>query len=343
MKEFPTNPTAHAPSPSEIASWCLAAAALLLVLWLHLLPALLAGLLVYELVHVLAPLLQRHLFDRRSRLVAVVVLSVLVVALLTAAIFGMVAFFRSDAGSLPALIQKMADIIEGTRNALPPWLVESLPTTADALREKLVHWLREHAPELQLAGREVGRGLVHVLVGMIIGAMVSLREAAPAHASKPLARALIERIERLGDAFRRIVFAQVRISVLNTIFTSIYLAAVLPLFGIQLPFTKTLIAVTFLAGLLPVVGNLISNTVIVIVSLSQSPQVAIGSLVFLIAIHKLEYFLNARIIGSRIRARAWELLVAMLAMEAAFGLPGVVAAPIYYAYLKQELGERGLV
>jgi len=30
-------------------------------------------------------------------------------------------------------------------------------------------------------------------------------------------------------------------------------------------------------------------------------------------------------------------------MEAAFGLPGVVAAPIYYAYAKQELTVRGLV
>jgi hypothetical protein len=33
----------------------------------------------------------------------------------------------------------------------------------------------------------------------------------------------------------------------------------------------------------------------------------------------------------------------MLAMEAAFGLPGVVAAPIYYAYAKAELTGRGLV
>ena len=33
----------------------------------------------------------------------------------------------------------------------------------------------------------------------------------------------------------------------------------------------------------------------------------------------------------------------MLAMEAAFGLPGVVAAPIYYAYLKDEVSSRGLV
>ena len=95
----------------EIASWCLAAAALLLVLWLHLLPALLAGLLVFELIHVIAPLLRRHVSDQRSRLAAVGVLSTLIVGLVTAAILGAAAFFRSDAGSLPALLQKMADII----------------------------------------------------------------------------------------------------------------------------------------------------------------------------------------------------------------------------------------
>ena len=99
----------------------------------------------------------------------------------------------------------------------------------------------------------------------------------------------------------------------------------------------------FVAGLLPVVGNLISNTVIVIVGLSYSFGVALASLVFLIVIHKLEYFLNARIIGTRIQARAWELLVAMLVMEAAFGLAGVVAAPIYYAFIKDELKSQGLV
>ncbi|HJX66371.1 MAG TPA: hypothetical protein VJ860_20740 [Polyangia bacterium] len=47
--------------------------------------------------------------------------------------------------------------------------------------------------------------------------------------------------------------------------------------------------------------------------------------------------------GSQIRARAWELLIAMPIMESAFGLPGIVAAPIYYAYLKDELAARQLV
>jgi predicted PurR-regulated permease PerM len=71
--------------------------------------------------------------------------------------------------------------------------------------------------------------------------------------------------------------------------------------------------------------------------------VALTSLVYLIIIHKLEYFLNARIIGSHIRARAWELLIAMMVMEAAFGIPGLISAPIYYAYLKDELRMRRLV
>jgi predicted PurR-regulated permease PerM len=331
------------PDFPEIASWCLAAAALLLVLWLHLLPALLAGLLVYELVHVIAPLLQRRFFSRRSRLAAVLALSTLIVGLVTAAMLGAMEFFRSDAGSLPTLFQKMADIVEGARGALPAWLVESLPIGADELRAALSHWLREHAPEVRLVGTEAGVAFAHILVGMVIGAMVSLREAAPAEAQKPLARALVERATRLGESFRRVVFAQLRISALNTVFTAVYLVVLLPLFGVHLPLTKTLIGVTFVAGMLPVIGNLISNAVIVVVSLALSPYVAFASLVFLIVIHKLEYFLNARIVGSQIHAHAWELLLAMLAMEAAFGLPGVVAAPIYYAYAKQELADRGLV
>ena len=47
--------------------------------------------------------------------------------------------------------------------------------------------------------------------------------------------------------------------------------------------------------------------------------------------------------GSKIKARAWELLLAMLVMEAAFGMAGLIAAPIYYAYLKEELAARGLI
>ena len=37
--------------------------------------------------------------------------------------------------------------------------------------------------------------------------------------------------------------------------------------GLPIPFASTLVAATFVASLLPVVGNLLSNTMIVVVSL----------------------------------------------------------------------------
>jgi predicted PurR-regulated permease PerM len=179
---------------------------------------------------------------------------------------------------------------------------------------------------------------------MVIGASVSLHEeAATTGRMRPFAAALSLRVSRFAHAFRQIIFAQVKISAINTVFTGIFLAGILPALGVHLPLTKTLVAITFLAGLLPVIGNLVSNTLIFIVGLSISVYVGLGALVFLIVIHKLEYFLNARIVGTRIRAQAWEILLAMLVLEVAFGVAGLIAAPIYYAYIKNELSDAGLI
>ncbi|MEI8162994.1 MAG: AI-2E family transporter [Betaproteobacteria bacterium] len=324
-------------------SWLLAALALLLVLQLHLLPALLAGLLVYELVHLTAPLLESRLSGPRAKQAAVIFLAATVVG---AAVLGTVlavGFVRGDSGSLAALAQKMAEILENSRQSMPDWLVGALPDSVDGIKTTVVLWLRQHAAEVQSLGKEAGLVMAHVLVGLILGALLALREAGGERVTQPLAAALTERACRLADAFRRIVFAQVRIAAINTAVTALYLAVLLPLFGIHLPLTKTMIVLTFFAGLLPVIGNLVSNAVIVVVSLAHSPQVAMGSLAFLVVVHKFEYFLNARIVGARISARSWELLLAMLVMEAAFGITGVIAAPVYYAYLKQELIDSGLV
>ena len=105
------------------------------------------------------------------------------------------------------------------------------------------------------------------------------------------------------------MFAQVRISAVNTTLTGLYLFVALPLAGVHLPLAKTVLVIAFLVGLLPVVGNLVSNTIIVILSLSVSLPVAIASLIFLVVIHKLEYFLNAHMIGTQVHAHAWELLL----------------------------------
>ena len=313
-----------------------------LALRLDLLPALLAGLLVFEMVHVLTLRLP-FVREPRARLLAVTFLVVVVVGLFSLTIFAAILFFRSETGGYVVLLRKAADVIQGWRGMLPTWIVASLPADADALQASVLTWLKEHLRAVQTFGQEGTKILVRIVIGMVIGALVALRQADPPVQYRPLARALVIRATRFGEGFRRVVFAQVRIAAVNAALTALYLVVVLPLLGVQLPLVKTLIVATFLAGLIPVFGNLISNVVIVIVSLSVSPYVAIGSLVYLIVIHKLEYFLNARLVGSQIQARAWELLTAMLLMEAAFGIAGLIVAPIYFAYLKDELSAAGWI
>jgi predicted PurR-regulated permease PerM len=330
-------------TPPVIASYILAALALFIVVKFGLLVALFSGLLVYSLVNLLAPAIEKRFRSAKSRTIAVVLLSSLIILTISIAIWAIFVFFKSDAGNLQNLLQKLADIIESSRSQLPAWISTNLPEGVDALRETMTEWLRDHAGEAKGVGQEAGHIVVQLILGMIIGSMVALQDATTDDHYGPFAAAMLARVANLNLMFRKIVFAQVRISLINTVFTAIFLLVILPLAGVHLPLTKSMIAITFLAGLIPVVGNIISNTMIVIVGLSHSLQIAVASLVFMIVIHKLEYFLNARIIGSQINARAWEMLTAILIMETLFGLPGVVAAPVFYAYLKKELVDRGMV
>lgn len=327
-------------SAPQWASYVLAALALLTILKAGLLVSLFSGLLVYSLVHLMVPAIARKFSNQQSRTIAVVILSTLVIVGLSVGGWALHLFLRSDASNLHTLLQKLADMIEASRAQLPEWLGANLPEGAEALRQWLTGWLREHAGEAKVMGQQAGHVVVHLLLGMIIGSMVALQDVTSLDIQRPFAAALRQRVANLGLMFHRIVFAQVLISLINTVFTALFLLVVLPLMGVHLPLTKTMIAVTFFAGLIPVVGNIISNTLIVVVGLSHSLQVALGSLVFMVVIHKLEYFLNARIIGAQINAKSWEMLTAILVMEALFGLPGVVAAPVYYAYVKKELGDQ---
>ncbi len=330
------------PLPFVVVAWAITAFLLWFVLHVDLLPALLAGLLVFELVH-LFTLRMTSVRERRARILAVAVIATVVVGLLGLAAFAAVIFFKSENGGYVILLKKATEVIQSWRHLIPEWAAQSMPVDADALRVRVVAWVQEHLVAVRAAGQEATHILARILIGMVIGALIALRQAEQPVHGRPLARALANRALRFGEAFRRIVFAQVRIAAINAALTALYLIVILPLSGIDLPLVKTMIFLTFVAGLIPVIGNLISNVVVVIVSLSVSPFVAGASLLYLIAIHKLEYFLNARMVGRQIEARAWELLLAMLAMEAAFGIVGLIAAPIYYAYLKDELSAKGWV
>src|SRR6184192_168828 len=132
-------------------------------------------------------------------------------------------------------------------------------------------------------------------------------------------------------SFATVIGAQLTISFINTSLTAIFLLAV------HMPHAALLIAVTFLCGLVPIAGNLVSNTIIVFVGLTVSLKLAISALVFLVVIHKLEYLLNSKIIGDRIRNPVWLTLIALILGERLMGIPGLILAPVVLNYLRVEM------
>jgi predicted PurR-regulated permease PerM len=131
-------------------------------------------------------------------------------------------------------------------------------------------------------------------------------------------------------SFELVMGAQLIISAINTFLTAIFVVSV------GLPYAGVIVVVTFLCGLLPIIGNIISNTVTVAIAFTVSPQMALGALAFLVLIHKLEYFLNSKIIGERIKNPVWLTLIALILGERLMGIPGMILAPVLLHFLKVE-------
>jgi predicted PurR-regulated permease PerM len=328
----------------RVATYILAALALWGILMLHLISALLAGLLVYEVVEGMTPLIRRAIPGERARLIAVGVVTVVVVGAIVLLVVSGLSFYRHDLGDPQQLWdEKLLPLLDKAHEQLPAWITSNLPDSFADFRSQGVGWAHEHSGDLRLMGTTAARVFAHILIGLVLGAIVAVSHGSGGRPTRPLAFELSIRATRLADAFHNIIFAQLKISAINTTLAALFLLVALPIAGVHVPLAKTLVIVTFVVGLLPVVGNLISNTLVTIAALSVSLWVGVAALGFLVVVHKLEYFLNARIVGGQIRARTWELLVAMLVFEAAFGIGGLVAGPIYYAYLKSELEAENLI
>ena len=324
-----------------ITSYVLAVTAVLLVLSFHLLPAVFAGLAVYVLTLKLARHLPKNI-NRFAHKAALGVVVVCVMACLISASAAVWSFIGSSHG-IAALLATVVDTLGSLRGTLPSSVADVLPTTIEGLRQQLIVMLGTHVQKISVVGLEGIKVFAHVLLGMVVGGMAAVHHFDEHEKSPPFISALRARLRKLVMAFDKVVFAQVKISAFNAAFTAVYLLIVLPLFNIHLPMATLLVILTFAVGMLPVVGNLVSNTVIVLISLGVSPGVGVASLLFLVLIHKAEYFMNARIVGHEVQATAWELLGAMLLFEATFGLVGLVAAPVVYAWLKAEVKEQGMI
>lgn len=336
------------PSNEEIAAWVIFGGLLLYVLIEHLVSGVVGGLVLYLVLDRLSQSFSKRMPGKTARPLALILVTLVGSGLIVGVVALLISFGRHHVNNIPAIMTKMADILQSTRAWLGDYgeqLIPEVMTDAETIKGALAVWLKEHAETLKLAGSSFGYSILHMVMGMLLAVLVFFRHVThhPDRLPGTLSEALEEKVEHFTRAFAQIATAQVKISVLNTALTALYLLVVLPLFGQHIPFATTIVFVTFVCGLIPVLGNLISNTVIVILSLGISPGTAIASLLFLIVIHKLEYLTNSRIVGGETDSQAWEILMAILIGETAFGIRGVVMAPIMYAFVKRELRARGLV
>lgn len=348
------------PKKSRIASYILMAAALLLILHFRFLPLLLSVILTYLFINQTNGLilwLRRRLlptgtFLHRSLTVRNINLLsatfTIGVVLLVIFLLALGAYHLVHGGHITVMMGKLAAILADTKNSgeLPPAILNMLPANLAEIKTAAAGLIREYGDTLTRISKNSLTLFVYIIIGVIVGAMLSFHRLNTRHQRRqmpPFKAELVRRIVNFQNSFERVFIAQVKISLIDTAVTAVYLYMILPMFGVELPFRITVLVIAFAVGLIPVAGNLISNTVIIILSLGASLYVAVASLVFLVVVHKLEYFLNAKIIGSEIESTAWELLVVMVVCERIFGIGGIVIAPVYYAYLKNELKQHGLI
>jgi predicted PurR-regulated permease PerM len=332
----------------EITAYAIVGAGVFFVLWQHLVPALIMGLTLYMILDRVSERFKGSVSHGVARPLALLIVATATAAVVTGIIALMVMMLRRGAGNVPAMMEQMADILGSVRlwlGGVGRSFIPEVMTDAEDFKLTVMAWLKTHAQTIRAGGVWLGLGLVYMIMGGLLAILVFFRHVTHRdHELRgPLARHLVEKVDRFAHAFSRIALAQIKISAVNTTLTGIYLLVVLPLFGIQVPFATTLVVITFLCGLIPVLGNLISNTVITILSMGVSIGTAVASLTFLVLIHKLEYLINSRIVGGETDSQAWEILLAIIVGEAAFGIGGVVMAPIIYAFIKRELRDRALV
>ncbi|WP_294772379.1 AI-2E family transporter [uncultured Rhodoferax sp.] len=341
-----TPPAAAPRSPRFSSRWVTTSSQVLvllmclLTLCYGLLPGLLAVCLGYMVTHAMSgePGLGRRRLPSFWAAAVVIVLPLIGLAVIMVHAQGMLV---GAVAQYEALLQHLARTVLEIRQKLPPNLAAHLPDELIAAQAWLAAYLQSQAKALTGFGSAGLQGGLLAYVGLVIGALV-VGTPAMDHPA-PLRAAMRKRAGHFIQAFRQIVVAQFWIAAFNALCTAIFLLAVLPLFEVHIPYRGMLVALTFFAGLIPIVGNLLCNGVLTLAGVSVAPMVGLACLMFLIAIHKFEYIINAKVVGKRTGTSAWELLTVMFVGEAIFGVAGLVAAPLYYAYVKRELLEEGLV
>ena len=317
--------------PVRISYWVVGIA-FIVIAWLHMTSAMLAVFFCYLVITKL------HFVKNRWVAVGLFVIVLAVIG------YFLVHFIGQSMRAFPVIAETaVPSFIEWAEQNLK---LELPFTDWASLRTLILETLRDQKHDLAdlrnfaNVAKTVSTKAIGIIIGAVVAASIFMnskldldegRHVVTNNLYSLICRELALRFSSLYRSFATVMGAQMVISGINTALTSVFI------FAVSLPYAPLVIGVTFLCGLLPVVGNLMSNTVIVAIAFTVSPQMALAALIFLVVIHKLEYFLNSKIIGDRIKNPVWLTLVGLIIGERLMGIPGMIMAPVVLNYIKVEM------
>lgn len=248
-------------------------------------------------------------------------------------------------GDFHNVVDMGADIVQNIGDDLPTIIKDYWPNDSVEIINQTKMFLKKHAGEIVSKSKEALENVTYLVIGTIIGSMIAFQERETSMQDmKPFTREVAERLFLVFKAFKDLLRAQAKISAINVILTAVFVLWLVPtFFDKSVPFGKSLVVVTFFVGLIPIVGNLISNMLIAAFCVSISFWAATASLIYLVVIHKVEYFLNAKIASDQVGLKAYQILIALVVGKIAFGMGAVFTALVLAIYIKEELRRNGLV
>jgi predicted PurR-regulated permease PerM len=289
--------------------------------------------LATPLVTVLFCFFALHMLSFRGRKALSIALFLI---LITGVGLGFYFFAKQAVDALPRIVQDTVPVVLGWAEKqgieLPFSDYASLRALAIDTVEREFRGIGKYAGVALIQAAAIIIGIV-VAVSLFLNSRFDLEADQPAHSNNLYtltATQIAKRFSIFYESFATVMGAQIVISAINTALTAMFLL------WNDFHYAKVLIGVTFLCGLLPIIGNIISNTFIVGVAFTISPRMALFALIFLVVLHKTEYFLNSKIIGDRIQNPMWLTLIGLVLGEKLMGIPGMILAPVILHYIKVE-------
>ena len=198
--------------------------------------------------------------------------------------------------------------------------------------EKILEGIKHYAGDALSAASAVGHFFVYVLIGFILALVYVLEEEELAQFwervdTRSLGGTLGRWLGHVADSTIVTVQLQLVVAVFNTITT----LPVLLLLGVQ--HVGPLMVLIFVSALVPVIGNIVSGTVLCLLAYQAQGWLGVGIFVGLtFVLHKIEsYYLSPRLTARHVKMPGFLLIVSLLACEHLFGFKGLfLSFPILF-------------